>query len=143
VSLEILAQLTSGGFARPISHLAAELNLPPGLVALRHRATHEDLPPLAHLYRALQDSLAYLHTYSFVPLLNHGAEEGWGRRARSEALVGRWKKVMKERVRTRDVTVESESGRAVKRLRREFEGEDLEDAVEAIVRTGLVPVARK
>jgi hypothetical protein len=50
---------------------------------------------------------------------------------------------MKERVRTRDVTVESESGRAVKRLRREFEGEDLEDAVEAIVRTGLVPVARK
>ncbi|BEJ12164.1 hypothetical protein CspHIS471_0206240 [Cutaneotrichosporon sp. HIS471] len=135
--------LQTGGFARPISHLAAELNLPPGLVALRHRATHEDLPPLEHLHRALQDAVAYLHTYSFVPLLNHGAEEGWGRRERSETLVGRWKKVMKERVRTRDVSIESASGRAVKRLKREFEGEELEDAVEAIVRVGLVPVARK
>lgn len=138
-----ISLLIPGPYARPISHLAATLNLPPGLVALRHRATHEDLPPLPHLHRALLDSLEYLHTYSFLPLLNHGAEEGWGRRVRAEGLVARWKKIMKERVRTRDVTVESESGRAVKRLRREFEGENTDEVVEAIVRTGLVPVARK
>lgn len=50
---------------------------------------------------------------------------------------------MKERVKMRDVTAESESGRAVKRMKREFEGENVDEVVEAVVRTGLVPVARK
>jgi ribosomal biogenesis protein LAS1 len=132
-----------GSHARPISHLAATLRLPPSLVALRHRATHEDLPPLALLRRALEQSVDYLHRNSFLPLLASTSEIGWDRRNRTEALVHRWKKVVKSRVRARDVTKESESGKAVRALLRELEGEDVEDVLEAVVRVGLVPVGRK
>jgi ribosomal biogenesis protein LAS1 len=135
--------LQTGLHARPISHLAATLGLPPHLVSLRHRATHEDLPPLPLLRRALESALDYLHRNSLLPLLASTSAAGWDRRARAGALVARWKKVVKARVRARDVTKESASGRAVKALLREFEGEDAEDVVEAVVRTGLVPVGRK
>ena len=57
--------------------------------------------------------------------------------------MARWKKVVKARVRARDVTKESESGKAVRGMLREFENEDEEDVLDAVVRVGLVPVGRK
>ncbi|TXT13363.1 hypothetical protein VHUM_00730 [Vanrija humicola] len=138
--------LQTGPYARPISHLAASLGMPPSLVALRHRATHEDLPPLPLLRRAMEQAVDYLHRNSFLPLLSSSAaasSSGWDRRARAEGLVNRWKKVVKARVRAREVGLENESGQAMRRLKRELEGADAEEVVEAVVRVGLVPVGRK
>ncbi|WOO77556.1 Protein LAS1 [Vanrija pseudolonga] len=138
--------LQTGPYARPISHLAASLGLPPSLVALRHRATHEDLPPLPLLRRAMEQAVDYLHRNSFLPLLSSSASSSggrWDRRARAEGLVSRWKKVVKARVRAREVGMANESGQALGRLKREVEGADVEELVEAVVRVGLVPVARK
>lgn len=84
--------------------------------------------------------------HSFLPLLassSAAAGAGWNNRARVEALVGRWKKIVKTRVRARDVTNESESGQALRRLKRDIEAENVEDLVEAVVRVGLVPVSHK
>ncbi|KAL1408187.1 rRNA-processing protein las1 [Vanrija albida] len=138
--------LQTGPYARPISHLAASLGLPPSLVSLRHRATHEDLPPLPLLRRAMEQAVDYLHRNSFLPLLSSSAgagSAGWDRRARAEGLVNRWKKVVKARVRAREVGMENESGHALRRLQREIEGADPEELIEAVVRIGLVPVGRK
>lgn len=135
--------LQTGTYARPISHLAATLGLPASLVALRHRATHEDLPSLPLLRRALEQSVEYIHRNSFLPLLASSSTGIWDRRARTESLVTKWKKVQKNRVRARDVSKENESGRAIRHLLREVEGEDVEEILEAVVRIGLVPVGRK
>ncbi|EJT49630.1 hypothetical protein A1Q1_01259 [Trichosporon asahii var. asahii CBS 2479] len=135
--------LQTGPYARPISHLAASLGIPSSLVALRHRATHEDLPPLPMLRRAVEQALDYLHRQSFLPLLASSSAAGWDRRAKLEGLVTEWKKIVKARVRTHDVTNESESGLALRRLKRAIDAEDADDVLDAVVRTGLVPVARK
>lgn len=131
--------LQTGLHARAISHLAASIGLPAGLVALRHRATHEDLPSLPVLRGALEQAMEYLHGQSLMPLLATGPPVV----SRAEGLVAEWKKVVKARVRARDVSAESKSGIAVRKLLREFESVDVEEALDAVVRFGLVPVARR
>lgn len=91
----------------------------------------------------MEQATEYLHRQSFLPLLASTSAAGWDRRAKLEGLVAQWKKIVKTRVRTHDVTNESESGLALRRLKRDIDNEDAEDLVEAVVRTGLVPVGRK
>lgn len=131
--------LQTGLHARPISHLAASIHLPPGLVALRHRATHEDLPPLPVLRRAVEQAMAYLHDQSMLPLL----EAAPAAASRAESLVADWKRVVKARVRERDVSTESKSGVAMRKLLREMESVDVDEVLDSVVRFGLVPVARR
>lgn len=95
------------------------------------------------LRRAVEQALDYLHRQSFLPLLASSSAAGWDRRAKLEGLVTEWKKIVKARVRTHDVTNESESGLALRRLKRAIDAEDADDVLDAVVRTGLVPVARK
>ena len=52
--------LQLGAYARSIASIAAQLNLPPWLVEVRHAATHEDLPSIEVLRRAARDVGALL-----------------------------------------------------------------------------------
>ncbi|CAD6563923.1 MAG: rRNA-processing protein las1 [Tremellales sp. Tagirdzhanova-0007] len=137
--------LQIGPYARPISHLAATLGIPPSLIALRHRATHEDLPPLPLLRQAVHGAIEYIHRHSFLPLLATTPDPQ--RRAgagRNEDLVRRWKSAMKARVRNKVVGDENLNGRELRGLKTEFEAEELENIVDALCGVGgLVPVARK
>ncbi|ORY25932.1 Las1-like-domain-containing protein [Naematelia encephala] len=139
--------LQTGPYARPISHIAASLGIPPSLVSLRHRATHEDLPPLPLLEQSTYQAIEYIHRYSFLPMLSSSSLEGPAirdRRTKIQGLIGRWKRVMKERLREREVREDSESGKEMRRVRRALEAEDAEDVVEALCAEGaLVPLARK
>lgn len=95
----------------------------------------------------MEQAVDYLHRNSFLPALSSSASGSgsgrWDQRARAEGLVSRWKKIVKARVRAREVGMENESGQALRRLRREVDGAEVEELVEAVVRVGLVPVARK
>ncbi|KAK4685678.1 ribosomal biogenesis protein LAS1, partial [Tremellales sp. Uapishka_1] len=139
--------LQTGPYARPISHLASQLGLPPSLIALRHRATHEDLPPIELLHNAIHDAIGYLQHYSFLPLLASTSEDQWNAgepSGRIVELISRWKKVIKVRLREKEVGEENPNGRELKRVRRELEQSEVEDVVEALCGVGgLVPVARK
>ncbi|WWD17939.1 hypothetical protein CI109_102384 [Kwoniella shandongensis] len=153
--------LQTGPYARPISHLAATLGLPPSLISLRHRATHEDLPPLPLLHLALAQSISYLHHNSFLPLLSASsssssstalmfnenplvAERSAAQRKRVDGLVKRWKKVMKSRLREKEVREEDESAREMRRVRKALEGEDGEVLVRVLAEVGgLVPIAAR
>lgn len=140
--------LQTGPFARPISHLAATLHIPPSLISLRHRATHEDLPPIEALHASVHLALDYLHASAFVPLLApsedaEGLMKGTSVGGPVDGLIKRWKKVMKERIREREVGNGGERGREVRNLKREF-AEVGADAVDGLVAVGgLVPLARK
>ncbi|KAK8865876.1 hypothetical protein IAR55_001024 [Kwoniella newhampshirensis] len=149
--------LQTGPYARPISHLAATLGLSPSLISLRHRATHEDLPPLPLLHMALAQSISYLHHNSFLPLLSattsfsddsddliNGAisERKLAQRRKVEGLVKGWKKVMKLRLREREVREEDESAREMRRIRKDLQDEDGEVLVRVMGEVGgLVPIA--
>jgi ribosomal biogenesis protein LAS1 len=140
--------LQTGPFARPISHLAATLQIPPSLISLRHRATHEDLPPIEALHASVHLALDYLHGSAFVPLLAPPEEDSAlfansSSSGPAEVLIKRWKKVMKERIREREVGNGGERGREVRNLKREFAelGSDVVDGL--ISAGGLVPLARK
>ncbi|WVQ85551.1 hypothetical protein IAT38_007717 [Cryptococcus sp. DSM 104549] len=147
--------LQNGPYARPISHLAATLDLPPSLIALRHRATHEDLPPLPLLRTALAQCIAYLHHNSFLPLLASSSAGAAGAVLtereiatcrRVSGLLRKWKKVMKTRLREKEVREEDASGKEMKRVRRELEGEvgGVEAVVRALAEVGsLVPIAKR
>ncbi|OCF45356.1 hypothetical protein I317_00879 [Kwoniella heveanensis CBS 569] len=150
--------LQTGPYARPISHLAATLSLPPALIALRHRATHEDLPPLSLLHSALGQCISYLHHYSFLPLLSSsssssaaGAAVPPGMAARMEAgkkrvegLVKRWKRVQKVRLRDKEVREEDETALEVKRIKKALQVEDAGVIVDVLIgQGGLVPIADK
>ncbi|WVF70898.1 hypothetical protein IAT40_005693 [Kwoniella sp. CBS 6097] len=150
--------LQTGPYARPISHLAATLSLPPALIALRHRATHEDLPPLSLLHSALGQCISYLHHYSFLPLLSSSsssslnggilppgiAERLEAAKKRVESLVKRWKRVQKVRLREKEVREEDETALEVKRIKKALEVEDGNVIVDVLVgQGGLVPIADK
>ncbi|KAL7423076.1 rRNA-processing protein las1 [Cryptotrichosporon argae] len=137
--------LQTGPYARPISHLAAQLGLPPSLVALRHRATHEDVPPLSLLRPALVAALDYIHRASLLPLLFEpaaGPSAPARRETRADALARRWKRAMKARVRAKDADWENETGKEARRVIREVGEMEADDVVEAVVRV-LVPSSKK
>ena len=123
------------------------------LIAIRHRATHEDLPPLPLLLTSVNMAIDYLHHYAFLPMLASSsqvamdgmmAEGATSGRRRAEAVVKRWKKVMKERVKGKVVGEENETGRELRKIRKELELLDPEDIAAVLCAPGgLVPVARK
>jgi ribosomal biogenesis protein LAS1 len=131
-----------GPYARPISHIAASLKIPQSLISLRHRATHEDLPPLPLLKQAVHSAIEYINHYSFLPSLASSSSEPIPRSLRAENLVGRWKKLIKAR--SRGEVGASESEREEKTLIREFEGEDIVEIAEALSAVGgLIPLAKR
>lgn len=131
-----------GPYARPISHIAATLNIPPSLIALRHRATHEDLPPLPLLKQAIHSAIEYINQYSFLPSLASTSSEPMPRALRVQTLVDRWKRIIKSRLKAETSEVEFE--RESKRLRRELDDEDVIEVAEALASVGgLVPLAKK
>lgn len=119
------------------------------LIAIRHRATHEDLPSLPLLLTSVHMALDYLHHFAFLPLLASSSDLGLATavspgRMRAEAIVKRWKKVMKLRTGQKIVGEENDSGKELRRVRRDLETVDPEDLVAVLCGTqGLVPVARK
>ncbi|WWC58577.1 uncharacterized protein I303_101120 [Kwoniella dejecticola CBS 10117] len=146
--------LQNGPYARPISHLAATLSISPSLISLRHRATHEDLPPLALLHQSLLSCISYLHYYSFLPLLSSSSasagmnipagmvEKMHADKKKIEGLLKRWKKVMKTRLREREVREEDQSAvelRKIKKLLQAFEGSLIIDCL--LAKGGIVPLA--
>ncbi|WRT64084.1 uncharacterized protein IL334_001012 [Kwoniella shivajii] len=142
--------LQNGPYARPISHLAASLSIPPSLIALRHQATHEDLPPLPLLHQALGQCIAYLHHYSFLPLLATssstlppGVEERLrASEKRVESLTRRWKKVIKTRLREKEVREEDQSAIEMRKIQRDLTNEPTDVIVDVLVgQGGLVPLA--
>ncbi|WVR05837.1 hypothetical protein IAU60_002863 [Kwoniella sp. DSM 27419] len=144
--------LQTGLYARPISHLAASLALPPSLIALRHRATHEDLPPLPLLHSALGQCISYLHHYSFLPLLASGSsapppgylERLEASKRRVEGLIKRWKRVMKLRLREKEVREEDATAKEMRQVRKELQSHDARALVAVLVAEGgLVPIAPK
>lgn len=106
------------------------------------------------LLQAVHQAIDYLHRFSFLPLLagpsnaegapdllagGNSAEE-----ARAEEAVAGWKKVMKARVKGREVREENESGRQLRRLRKELDSFDSEVLSYALCGSdGLAPTARK
>lgn len=52
-----------------MSLLARQIGLPPGLVGLRHEATHEDLPSLEVLRDGVWKALEYLRVEAMEPLV--------------------------------------------------------------------------
>lgn len=134
-----------GPYARPISHLAASIQIPASLISLRHRATHEDLPPLPLLRQSVLQAIHYLHTFSFLPLLaSSSTQPAYEGRDRAEKLVGRWKRLMKDRLRDREVAEDTARAKELRRVRRGLESEEVEDVVEALCGTeGMIPLARK
>jgi ribosomal biogenesis protein LAS1 len=69
---------------------------------------------------------------------------GWEKSGRAEELVRGWKRVMKARVREREVGEETESAREKRGIMRELEGEEEGEVLEALCgQEGLVPVGRK
>ncbi|WVN90311.1 uncharacterized protein L203_105547 [Cryptococcus depauperatus CBS 7841] len=148
----IVDPLQTGLYARPISHLAAILGLPASLIALRHRATHEDLPPLSLLHQAVGQCIYYLHQNSFLPLLssvNHVlpavTERQLAAQKRLDGLMKRWKKVMKIRLRENEVREEDASAVEMKRVKKEIEDmAGVEYVVKSLVEAGgLVPLAKR
>ncbi|OXG25744.1 hypothetical protein C361_01704 [Cryptococcus neoformans Tu259-1] len=146
--------LQTGPYARPISHLAATLGLPPSLIALRHRATHEDLPPLPLLHQAVTQCIVYLHQNSFIPLMtsSYGSpppailERQQATAKRVDGLLKRWKKIAKNRLRDKEVREEDESAIEMKKVRKELEGEvaGTSGIVKGLVEVGsLVPLAKR
>lgn len=132
----------AGPYARPISHIAATLNISPSLIALRHRATHEDLPPLPLLKQALHSAIEYINQYSFLPSLASSSSEPLPRSFRAQTLVERWKKVIKGKLKAELSEVEFE--REAKRIKRELDEEDIGEVVEALASVGgLIPLAGK
>ena len=138
-----------GPYARPIAHIAASLGIPPSLISLRHRATHEDLPPLHTLQQAVRMAIQYIHDYSFLPLVAEPSQEAsssrlnGGSRGGDQAikLVKRWKKAMKSRLRDKEVDEETPSGREIRAIKRDIESVDTRGVVEALVgEGGLVPL---
>ena len=154
----------AGPYARPISHIAASLGIPSSLIALRHRATHEDLPPLSLLHTAIHQSIAYIHHYSFLPMLSSSSStittppsypsstypptgeinKHHIQSSRCEGLMKGWKKVMKSRLREREVGEENDSGREIRRLKKEIFEEGVEEVIVVLLgEGGLVPIAKK
>lgn len=134
-----------GPYARPIAHLAATLHIPPSLISLRHRATHEDLPPLPLLRSSVLQCIAYLHTYSFLPLLAESSTQPIHVTPdRAMRLIARYKRVSKDKARDRDVDDTGHRAKQLRKIKRALEVEDTQDLVEALCTTeGLAPVARK
>jgi hypothetical protein len=61
-----------------------------------------------------------------------------------DELVKGWKRVMKTRVRDREVGEETPAAREIRRLKKELEGEETGEIAEALCgQEGLVPVGRK
>lgn len=56
-------------YAKPIALLARQLGIPAELVGLRHQATHEDLPSLNVLRRAVEEAIEYLRVNAFWPMI--------------------------------------------------------------------------
>lgn len=105
------------------------------------------------LLQAVHQAIDYLHRFSFLPLLAGPSDEGTSdllargpsaEEARAEEAVVGWKKVMKARVKGREVGEENESGRQLRRLRKELDSFDSEVLSYALCGSdGLVPTARK
>jgi ribosomal biogenesis protein LAS1 len=94
-------------------------------------------------------AIDYLHHYAFLPLLASTSDTNIASavlpsRIKAEDVVKRWKKAMKLRVRDKLVGEENETGREMKKIKRELEAIDPEDLAAALVSTeGLIPLARK
>lgn len=153
-ALQLIYPWKTGPYARPISHLAATLGLPPSLIALRHRATHEDLPPLPLLHQAVTQCIIYLHQNSFIPLISssYGSpppavlERQQAAAKRVDGLLKKWKKIAKNRLRDKEVREEDESAIEMKKVRKELEGEvaGASGIVRGLVEVGsLVPLAKR
>jgi ribosomal biogenesis protein LAS1 len=94
-----------------MSLLARQIGLPPGLIGLRHEATHEDLPSLEVLREGVWKALEYLRMETFEPLVfsetngNAGSSRSQERRAdlenRLDTIFRKYKKVMKSYFRER------------------------------------------
>lgn len=64
--------------------------------------------------------------------------------ARVEGAIRRWKKVVKYRLREKEVREEDESGREVRKVKKELESEEGDAIVDTLCQVGsLVPLARK
>ena len=140
--------LQVGAYARPISHLAATIGIPPMLITIRHRATHDDLPALQILQNSVNVAIEYLHHYAFLPLLASSSEasmnSGNVQNSMAEGIIKRWKKAMKIRVRDKVVGEENETGREIRKIKRDLELVDPEDIITALCTVeGIIPLARK
>jgi ribosomal biogenesis protein LAS1 len=103
------------------------------------------LPPLPLLQQSVLQAIHYLHTYSFLPLLaSTSAQPVFDGRDRAEKLVGRWKRLMKDRLREREVAEDTVRAKEMRRVRRGLEVEEVDDVVEALCSVeGMIPLARK
>ncbi|KAJ9101704.1 hypothetical protein QFC21_003042 [Naganishia friedmannii] len=61
--------LQTTAYAKPISLLARQLRIPSSLVAIRHAATHEDLPTYEALRTALEQATEWIRVEVMLPLV--------------------------------------------------------------------------
>ncbi|EIW73454.1 hypothetical protein TREMEDRAFT_59622 [Tremella mesenterica DSM 1558] len=135
--------LQTGMMAQPISHLAATLQIPQSLITLRHRCTHEDLPPYPMLLQAVYTAIQYLHQHSFLPLVSAAVNTENVKIRKSQESIQRWKRVMKIRLRERVEGEDNETGKQMREIREDMTC-DLEDIAEALCGAdGLVPTTQK
>lgn len=94
-------------------------------------------------------AIDYLHHYAFLPLLASSSDTGMEGavhpgRVKADSIVKRWKRAMKIRIRDKLVGDENETGREIKKIKRELEVMDPEDVVSALITVeGLIPLARR
>jgi ribosomal biogenesis protein LAS1 len=92
-------------YARPITHIARELGLPEGLVALRHAVTHEDLPALEVLRTGAEQALEWLRVRVVGPAVFDSLpveeKEQWDGEEAFRAALGKYKRLMKQYYRQR------------------------------------------
>lgn len=94
-------------------------------------------------------AIDYLHHYAFLPLLASSSDAAvsgavLAGRVKAENLVKRWKRAMKIRIRDKLVGDENETGRELRKVKRELETVDPEDVISLLVGVeGLIPLARR
>jgi ribosomal biogenesis protein LAS1 len=119
-----------------MSLLARQIGLPPGLIGLRHEATHEDLPSLPVLREAVWKALEYLRVESLEPLVFSGIEIPSSSRSKDarrrlgtqlDTLFRKHKRMMKGYFRERTSKSSGSGGKELRVLMREIE--DLVDKV--------------
>ena len=114
-----------------MSLLARQIGLPPGLIGLRHEATHEDLPSLEVLRDGVWKALEYLRVEALEPLVFSedggaaGSSRSQERRAelevRLDTIFRKYKKVMKNYFRERTSKSVSSGGKELRVVLREIE----------------------
>jgi len=80
-------------FAQSVASLAARAGLPPGIVEIRHQASHQQLPPLPLLRMAARQSLSWLQENYWEVQLGHLGNS----RKQILSHLSQWKQLAKDR----------------------------------------------